>query len=359
MLWFTVGPAAPLGAHATRAHALVKQLGARSFAARERAAATLLTLGEGAVLPVRQGEHDPDPEVAERCRLMRPAIEEAGREQRLTLFLSDPKAHAWRLPGAARFVEIAGNAPGARRMYVEMYWEHRDILEHVERDGKIPRTDVRIWPEEQPRLRASQALFLTLASDARLRVGSKGEEVLLRKPSSMGRGNDWDKFLTVEPQRASAERLFLHWLASERNDDSLTDGLRIAVAAGLKGALPIAEKCAGDREHPSTVRHQAILALGFFGDARHTDLLERIRTEGSQRGFGITQGEVSVRGTTADVAMGALCQIRGFDLKEVGFGPPKGFDYGPDNYHFYAFATAQDQAAAVKRFEELSRAKKK
>src|SRR5262245_54754390 len=93
VLWFALGhPAAPLGG--------------KAFATRERAAATLVALGEPAEFAVRLGGRHTDPEIGERCRSLKPAVVAASRRQRLDRFINDPSSHPGHLPGAVRFLTI-------------------------------------------------------------------------------------------------------------------------------------------------------------------------------------------------------------------------------------------------------------
>src|SRR3954451_13866315 len=115
---------------AGRAEALVSRLGSSSFAARESAARDLIRLGQAAVPALRRGQDNKDPEVTDRCGRLLPLAQAEGARQRLECLRAvTPAEPLSPVPCTEsllrRFVGVAGDTPAARRVYFEIYSEHR------------------------------------------------------------------------------------------------------------------------------------------------------------------------------------------------------------------------------------------
>src|SRR5262245_52245679 len=81
------GPPPQRTAPPAEASALVRQLGALTFPAREEAYRQLLQLGRPALPAVRAGLTDPDAEIRRRCRDLLPRIDRPDLPPRLAAFL--------------------------------------------------------------------------------------------------------------------------------------------------------------------------------------------------------------------------------------------------------------------------------
>src|SRR5262245_42211427 len=120
-----------------RAEGLVGQLGSPSYAARERTGKELIALGRAAVAAVRRGQSHRDPEVAERCRRLLPAVIDEAVRRRLAdmhaLLREHPKGpipadEHW----LRRFLEVVGDTPAARLLYLEVFTTHREFLDGLD-----------------------------------------------------------------------------------------------------------------------------------------------------------------------------------------------------------------------------------
>src|SRR5687768_14036709 len=104
-----------------RAEALVAQLGDPDYRDREKAAKGLLAIGYPARDAVLAGQQSPDQEISERCRKLYPAIWRQDLDKRTAKFLDDPAAAGPAdLPGAARWLKLAGDDRPSREQFVEM-----------------------------------------------------------------------------------------------------------------------------------------------------------------------------------------------------------------------------------------------
>jgi hypothetical protein len=102
-----------------RAQCLVAQLGDKDYRERERAAKELLDVGFVARDAVFAGRSNPDGEISERCRKLYPAIWRHELGKRVQKFLDNPQAPiADDLPGASRWLKIAGVSEESRRLRI-------------------------------------------------------------------------------------------------------------------------------------------------------------------------------------------------------------------------------------------------
>ena len=109
---------------------LVRQLGAKSYRAREDAARDLLKRGAASVAVLTDGIKDTDPEISERCRQLLPQAAALDRNEKLAALLKDPKSPLPKgLAGLERFLKITGDDKGSRELYAELLAIHHRTLE--------------------------------------------------------------------------------------------------------------------------------------------------------------------------------------------------------------------------------------
>src|SRR5262245_32971183 len=123
----------PDGEVKRRAEELVGRLGDHTYRDREKAARELLDIGYPAKDAVLAGQRSHDPEVSDRCKKLYPVIWRIDLEKRVRRFLDDPDGPIPDdLPGAARWLKIAGDGKESRRLYAEMVRAHPEPLLAVE-----------------------------------------------------------------------------------------------------------------------------------------------------------------------------------------------------------------------------------
>src|SRR5262245_21978798 len=136
LLFIALAVAAPSSPDAIlkrKAEQLVAQLGDPDYRDREKAARDLLELGYVAKDAVLAGQRSPDAEVSERCHKLYPAIWRHDLEKRVQRFLTDPDGLVPDdLPGAAKWIKIAGDGKESRALYAEMVKAHPEPLLEAE-----------------------------------------------------------------------------------------------------------------------------------------------------------------------------------------------------------------------------------
>src|SRR5215470_11440272 len=100
----------PTAEEQKKAEVLVKQLGARAFKVREKAARELRQMGLAARLALEAGTRDKDPEVRRRCAELLPEVLGAQLRARVKALLDDKDGKPDHpLPGWKLFRDIAGH----------------------------------------------------------------------------------------------------------------------------------------------------------------------------------------------------------------------------------------------------------
>ena len=121
---------APIESDTARVAKLINQLGARTFAARQRAQKGLIAVGVPAKEALQAACHDADWEVRSRARQALDAVLEVEFEARLNAFLSDETSAAGQqLPGWERFSAVAGDTSAARRLFGDMQRAERGLMQ--------------------------------------------------------------------------------------------------------------------------------------------------------------------------------------------------------------------------------------
>jgi hypothetical protein len=121
-----VGQSVPL--LSAESSALVRMLGDRAFAAREKAHIELVRRGESALPAVRFGAESDDPEIRRRCRDILAAHTVSEDEVVLAPFLAGKDSSESRLPGWGVVRGVVGDDDVGRRIYAVLYRGDRDLL---------------------------------------------------------------------------------------------------------------------------------------------------------------------------------------------------------------------------------------
>src|SRR4051794_6560766 len=116
-----------------RAKQLVAHLGDPSYRDREKAARELLEIGYPARDAVLAGQKSPDTEISDRCKKLYPAIWRHDLDKRVQKFLDQADGTIPDdLPGAARWIKIAGDGKQSRKLYAEMIKADPESLLDIE-----------------------------------------------------------------------------------------------------------------------------------------------------------------------------------------------------------------------------------
>lgn len=315
--------------------ALVRQLGHTSFAVREAAARDLVMAGTRAVPALTAGMKDKDAEVAERCKQLLPAAVDAGRNKLIARLLNEPAAAPPKgLAGLVRFLAITGDNPAARQLYAEMMAAHAPIVEALEAD---PKTASRLLAEfaEQSVSRANGAEQVGQDPYAALLAG-RGEVVLFFFVRGDPRFDyaatgDWKTMILLRASRLKTElvgpgavpgmkKLFLHWLASEKQEDEMHTAFQVAREGGMTEALPLALKAVNDTQKGACYRAHLLLDfMAVVGRKAHVKSLEPLLGDESGLGSLKVGDGPTLAPQVRDVALAVSIRMSGQKPADFGF----------------------------------------
>jgi hypothetical protein len=352
-----------------RAEALVAQLGDPDYRDREKAAKELLTIGYAAKDAVMAGQKSPDQEISDRCTKLYPAIWKHDLEKRVQRFLDDPTGPLPDdLPGAARWLKLAGDTRASRELYGEMVKAHPEPLLDVELNPeRVPaaylehvrnvytratsrpvaaRTDVPPGPRETELL---LFLFLGAVGDVRTSVPlgtSTAYYYQFLNNSALART------LSAGESGAPVRKLFAAWLEKERYSVLLRRGMDIAAQNKLTECRATVLKIAADPRTVLYMRATALLGLAKLGTKDDVKELEPFLKDKTQIGIVVVNGEqwaIQMR----DVALGAAVQLAGESLANFGFErrPPANL-VSVTSYTYYAFSSDEKRDAAHRTWKE-------
>lgn len=358
-----------------RAEELVAQLGDKDYRDRERAAKELLDMGYAAKEAVLAGQKNPDGEISDRCHKLYPAIWRHDLEKRVQKFLDNPAANVPEdLPGAARWLKVAGDGKESRELYAEMVKAHPE-----------PLLDAELNPERLREVYIDLMKTVYQRVNGRRPVGGPVEratpldsEVLLflflggagdvRPNVAPGVSSSYyylflnSTYLSSKlPVAANAplRKLYAGWLEKERYTIALRQGLNIAAQHNVKECAPTAIKVASDPRSVAYVRATAVLCFAKLGEKENLKDLDPFFNDKMQVAIvavnGV-QGSVQMR----DVALGAAIHLMGQNHADYGFErrPPSGM-VTTTSYTYYAFATDEKRDAAHAKWKEWVASKKK
>lgn len=353
-----------------RAVELVAQLGDKDYRDREKAAKELLEMGYAAKDAVLAGQNHSDDEISDRCKKLYPAIFRHDLEKRVQRFLDRPNEPIPDgLPGAARWLKIAGETKESRELYGEMVKGHPELLLQVELHperlretyfdfmrsayGRVnPRVVGGSVPVRQGPLESEVLVFLFLGAagperNAAAAAGTSSTYYyqFLNAPFTTSK-------LSANPPAEPFRKLYASWLEKERYTLVMRRGLDIAAQNGVKECAPVALKMARDTGIPVTYRAMALSAFAKLGTKDHLKDLEPFLKDKLQITNVIVnreQGTVQIR----DVALGAAIQLAGQDHFTFGFErrPPAGIS-SISSYSYYAFGTEDKREAAHAKWKE-------
>jgi len=345
---------------------LVRQLGAKSYRAREDAARDLLKRGAGAVAALADGIKDTDPEVSERCRQLLPQAAALERNEKLATLTKDPSSPPPKgLAGLERFLKITGDNKEGRELYAELLSIHHRTLEAAEEDIKKATEQFRQFCDEAYNkwrsginagrysydtlfsTRADITYFLFVSSDARIRKN----DVAFSRASILLNGNQISNAISEKDGTPAMRKIFLDWLENETQVNFQQRGFTIASQANLKEARPIALKLLERKEQQSYGKAQiliALLKLGTKDDIAKLEPLMADKTVVTTVNFGNGKPlTVQIR----DVAMGVALQLAGQKLVDFGFD--NRFAGGAStSYLYYGFPDDKTRDEAIAKWKD-------
>lgn len=373
--WAAEQPAGNLGSREPRVGAsdvvpiearvapLVKQLGARTFAARQRAQKALIAVGVPAKEALQAACHSDDWEVRSRARQALEAVLEVEFEARLNAFLSDESSAAGQqLGGWERFCAVAGDTPASRSLFGEMQRAERGLMEadndpeHASRLLDQRAAHFSLLMEEtqapqQPRIPlGSTAAILFAASNPDVPVPDTTGLTINR----LGLQRSFFEAMNMRPTAEPLRKLLGALIARPFDADSLTSycNVDLALRYDLKEIVGPSKQLITGAQAAAFRLHYPILALGKFGSAEHVPVIEPLLNDA--RAANMPGRRQDSNTEVRDVALAVLVHLTDQNLADYGFKHAKNDPTQLFQINSLAFPDAAAREAALKKWREWS-----
>lgn len=372
---------APTPEQTARAKQLVIQLGSPVYRERDEATRELLKMGRVALGVIETTINEtPEPEIRERCEMLKPTIETADLNAKLKAFLADKDGQFTHdLPGWNKFQEITGNTTGARELFAEL-WKNK-LNANLLAATKLPKeefakrvltrridlynTTMRFSPQGQ-RSPATLADVVTLLYAESYAGVATERQYYYVVTNSLNLPNIRTAILD-EKNGAPARKLLVNWMDSRTEMYEVYSTMTLAASLGLKEA-PIAkyaEKVLELKGATGYYRMYALTTLARVGGKEHLPIMKKwLKDESVQKVVRFVnnvqqQTDVQVR----DVAL-AMCLLAteqktedyGFDSMYQNVNQNVAMKF---SYNNYSFSSDEKRKAAFKKWEEFEAKPKK
>lgn len=318
-----------------KARALVKQLGSDSFKVREQAARELIELGGAAKRALDEGSQSTDAEVAERCRKLLPKVYELYVRRLVESHRANPQLpFSEDLPEAKRWLATAGPSDASKKLFVKVLSHSPDLLIdlHLNPD-KLDEEYIKLvrfmyeqlqFPENTPGQQSQAvtqtelALFLFLATDPRRTADVKNLRPDLHPVSVILSQSVLKTYL--KPAREPIQKLFLEFLAREKNQSALEQAIQLTEWVKLNEALPAVLKIAEGKNTSPPLRATAVRAIGRLGGRDALPQLTPFFNDNSPFVEAtLVGGERGQHLRVRDVALAMAIHLHGQKLTDFGF----------------------------------------
>lgn len=310
--------------------ALVRALGAPTFAARQQAQRALVGFGVQAKDALEAACHDPDQEIQKRARVALAAIHDVDFYIRLGAFLADKNpADGHGLAGWDRYRACAGASGPARRLFADMQRAERELLELVEHaprqagdllDARCQQTENAAQgadAEHQPPLSlATIAAIVFAAGEADVPVSGHAGNCIVGFSSQAA----LSQALNSKQMAPVMRGLLGTWVKREFDRESVTGyrSLIMAMQYNLKEAIAPALADIEPPGGPPHLEQYAILAVGKLGGREHVPTLLPLLNDSRPVGVPDRTGRESDT-QIRDVALAAMIHLTGQKLADYGF----------------------------------------
>lgn len=354
---------APIESDTARVATLVKQLGARTFAARQRAQKAIVAVGVPAKEALQAACHDADWEVRSRARQALAAILEVEFETQLNAFLADETSAAGqRLPGWERFSLAAGDTSAARRLFGDMQRAERALMqadddpEHAsrlleQRAAHFAQQMADAPGAQQPRISlGSIAAIIFVASNPEVPVADSTGLAIDRLALQTPFFNAMNLRPTAEPLR----KLIGALIARPFDADSLVSycNVDIALHYDLKEIVGPSKQLLVGAAAPASRLRYPILALGKFGSVEHVPIIEPLLKDA--RPADVPNRRQDSGTEVRDVALAVLVHLTGQNLADYGLKHVKSDQTQLFQLDSLGFHDATARESALKKWREWS-----
>ncbi|WP_345682164.1 hypothetical protein [Novipirellula caenicola] len=298
----------------------IEDLGADSFAMRERAASHLMQRGIDILPALRHAAANAtDPEVRLRTEQLVRQLTEGDLQIRIDSFLAGDEVE---FDGWRETQDFMGDSPSVREMFVELMLEHPDITKSL---AGSPRE--RFMAMTAAMGRVQDKMFV------QLEVPSRADVIALLLPANdpnVPFNQDFESLMISLLRKEAANRLHRDiqlggptdaLVSGWVNRSSLNNRAEIlffAMGWDLQRSLPLARRTLGEATSIETIAI-ALQTISRFGDKGDTalvaDLLDDTRVV-SERGY--ARGE-KLTTQLGDVAMATIAMLHDVPLADIGF----------------------------------------
>ena len=358
----------PGAVNSERIAALVRQLGADEFSARESATEELTKIGLPAFKALEDAAQSPDREVRYRAVRILGIIRELDLQRRLEAFLQgkgDDNEYA--LPAWGRFKKQYGDQASARALFVEMQRADAEILALLDRDPKLAgelfaartaqlQQAIAMQPQGSNTFgQIMTLLFVAAEPDA---------DVAVQHLSSVFNFCHQPMMLEAlrETSKGGIPRKVLGGLIERSENWSAYQAMMLANQHGMKeGLTPALKILKNDGNRVPHMAQYALLTLAKLGDKSHLPIVENLFEDKSvlskmQENNKIVH-EVQVR----DAALAAAVYLSKQDVKKFFPEAAKTTITDPQQLFFNArvigFSSEEARDAAFKKWAEVSKGK--
>ncbi|HET6882687.1 MAG TPA: hypothetical protein VFI31_21140 [Pirellulales bacterium] len=317
-------------AHQSEIARLVRELGAPTFTARQRAQRRLIEIGLNAKPALEAACDDPDDEIQRRAREALAAIHDVAFYVRLGEFLADEDPDDDHdLAGWRRYRSIVGANGVARRLFGDMQRAERELLEAADRSpnrtgGLLESRCQQAESQAQNGDNDRQSSLSLGTVAALLFVGSNPDVPVSEEAGKcISRLNGQSSLQAAMQTRSTAavvRGLLGAWVSRSFDRDSSTayQNLWMAMQYQLKEAVPVALALIQPPGGLPFYQQYAILAVGKLGGREHVPALMPLLDD--ERPIGLRdrtghESDTQIR----DVALAVMAHLTGQKLADYGF----------------------------------------
>lgn len=344
-----------------QASAWVKDLGSKSFRAREEATRKLFELGRAGKVILEEGLKSNDREVRRRCETLLELANRSDTELALAAYMEKKdSAGLLKLPSFKRFTKLVGEDDGTKRMFVDMYCAEGTMLAEMDKDPKafgpkftthcqqIQQNMYTPWGQANPISHARVLALLFMGMDQTAATDLQSfwaiNNLFYQQPVQQGFRD-----------HPASRKMLVSYLETRSNPSTVQQVFYIARTMQLKEALPIAVKAVQDKASQGFVRGQAILFIGSMGGRENMKDLEALLTDKTNLGS-MNTGTMQITVQMRDVALAGLIQLSGQNVQDYEFPYLKQFRgyKGPDNLppQYYGFQDEAGREAVFKKWKD-------
>jgi hypothetical protein len=345
---------------AEEAKTWIRQLGDRSFKAREAATKKLMDLGRAGI----------DSEVRRRSERLLELAQRSDTEVALALYMAKKDdSLILKLPSYDRFSKTVGKDDPSKKLFVDMYCAEGTMLAELDRDPKgfstkftahcqkLQQSLYTPWGQANPLPHHQVLALLFMATDSHV---SKDVQTFYMMNNMFYQPSVKQGF----QDNAGSRKLLISFLESRNNQQTSQQIFYIAKQMGLKEAVPMALKVLEDKTANQYARGMAVLFVGQMGGKDHRKDLEKLLEDKTAIGSVNVGVGGRINAQMRDVALAALILSSGQNVYDYSFPYMqnfRGYRGGDLNLppYYYGFSDDKGREEALKKWKDSQAAEEK